>query len=84
MRSMWNTCVEAVVKAPVACGQSMWVLHSQISYPTSQWKTTRLFRGLYTFCVRYYTATVGNFTSVSGQLYTLYTGLTKTTTKLNI
>jgi hypothetical protein len=84
MRSLWSSCVELVVKAQDTCGQSMWVLHSQILHPTSQWKTTGPFRELYTFCVRYYTATVGNFTSVNGQLYTLYTGLTKTTTKLNI
>lgn len=80
MRSMWTSCVQVAEKAWDACGQSMRVLHSLVLSSKSTWKTTGLFHGLYTFCVRNYTAIVGNITSVNEWLYTQYTGLTKTTT----
>jgi hypothetical protein len=80
MRSLWKSCVEAVVKASDACGQSMEVLHNQVLATNYVWKTPRSSGGLYTFCMRYCTATVGNFTSVNYRLYTVYTGLTNTTT----
>ncbi len=78
--TMWKTCVEAVGKATDACGQSIGVLHSKVLSAKYVWKTPRLSRGLYTFCVRNYTAPVGNFTSVINRLYTQSTVLTNTTT----
>jgi hypothetical protein len=77
---MWTSWVQLVEKTRDACGQTMAVLHTQLTSSISPWKTPRLFRGLYTLCVQYYTATVGNYTPVNSRLYTQYTGLTKTTT----
>lgn len=78
--TLWKTCVQAVGKTQDACGQYISVLHSKFFGSKHVWITTLFVSELYTFCIRQYTAIVGNFTSVKDRLYTQYTGLTNTTT----
>lgn len=77
---MLNVCAQVVYKFYVACGQVGGVILRLFEGPLWLWITCGLFDGLYTICTRLYTQALGSVVSVGTSLYTVFTGLTKTTT----
>lgn len=74
-------CAQPVHNHWLACGQKSAVINSPLSRSFAMRKTLIVLPVMYTYCVQNCTAIVGKITSVNRQFYTVYTGLTKTTTK---
>lgn len=81
MHNPTQVCAQLVYNHTVACGQNQGLINSPAKCRAIMRKSHQFIPALYTLCIQKYTANVGNTTSVLKEFYTVYTGLTKTTTK---
>lgn len=81
MHNPLQVCAQLVYNHVVACGQNEGLVNSPAKRDVSMRKSHQFIPGLYTLCIQKYTANVGSLTSVFEEFCTVYTGLTKTTTK---
>jgi hypothetical protein len=81
---MRSACVQTVDSLGMVCGRFVGLLHRPFAAAFSTWKTSLTNPALYTECTQQSTGAVGISTSVNVRLYTVFTGLTKTTTNSNI
>lgn len=80
MPSLLIGCAQFVENTRRACGQNLAVLHTLRFAQILKGITIEFSIHVYTICVQKFCNVVCNFTPVSGQFYTLFTGPTKTTT----
>lgn len=75
-----KVCAQHVRTLWDACAHKFIVTHSRFSTRTILWKNQQSSPTLYTNCIQLFHVLVGNFTPVSTQFCTVYTGPIKTTT----
>jgi hypothetical protein len=75
-----KACVELVGSLWAGSGQKSGQLHIHNLASNALWITRDFTSSLYTICIQVIPCTVGKFTPVVSDFYTLYTPLTTTTT----